>query len=295
MNNLTMNDLNNNPTLNYLKQYTQHMESQNKSTNTIKSYTKDITAFFKYFNTNSTTLTRDQITQYRDYLLNTKNIDAKSINRALSSLKSYNEFLVKQGHQDNLIVLSQDYIKIQKQLLSPTNTSKKEAIRFMDKVKKNEPIRNYYIVRLLLNTGLRISEALSIELDNINFKKEYLKIIGKGSKQRIIPLNKTAIEVIKLTIEDRKNYKYATNSSYLFVSNKGEKLESCTIERIFNKYSNVITPHVCRHIFATNFLENGGSLKELQQILGHSSLETTQIYLHPSKNDLKKNVNSCAI
>lgn len=293
MNNLTINNLNNNSS--YLEQYINYMESQNKSTNTIKSYTKDITAFFKYFNTNPTTLTRNQITQYRDYLLNTKNIDAKSINRALSSLKSYNEFLVKQGHQDNLIVLSQDYIKIQKQLLSPTNTSKNEAIRFMEKVSKNEPVRNYYIVRLLLNTGLRISEALSIELDNINFKKEYLKIIGKGSKQRIIPLNKTAIEVIKLAIEDRKNYKYATNSSYLFVSNKGEKLESCTIERIFNKYSNVITPHVCRHIFATNFLENGGSLKELQQILGHSSLETTQIYLHPSKNDLKKNVNNCAI
>ena len=153
MNNLTINNLNNNSS--YLEQYINYMESQNKSTNTIKSYTKDITAFFKYFNTNPTTLTRNQITQYRDYLLNTKNIDAKSINRALSSLKSYNEFLIKQGHQDNLIVLSQDYIKIQKQLLSPTNTSKNEAIRFMEKISKNELIRNYYIVRLLLNTGLR--------------------------------------------------------------------------------------------------------------------------------------------
>ena len=111
----------------------------------------------------------------------------------------------------------------------------------MEKVKKNEPIRNYYIVRLILNTGLRISELLSIELSDIDLKRKNLKIVGKGSKQRNIPLNDKAIEIIKLVIDDRKNYRYAyevLGSKYLFLSNKSEKLKGSTINRIFNNYSN---------------------------------------------------------
>lgn len=291
---------NNEPNPNPLIQYTQHLIQQNKSTNTIKSYTKDITSFFAYFNQTHNipqTLTRSQIIQYKQHLLTIKN-NAKSINRTLSSLKSYNEFLVFTHQQNEVVVLSIDYIKIQKQLVSPTNTSTKDAIRFMEKVKKNEPIRNYYIVALLLNTGLRISEALSIELDDINFKKENLRVIGKGSKQRIIPLNKKAIEIIKLVIEDRKNYNYALNklnSKYLFLSNKSEKLESCTIERIFNKYSKTITPHKLRHCFSSNYLESGGSIRELQYILGHSSLNTTSIYLNPNEISMHRNINNSCI
>jgi len=99
-------------------------------------------------------------------------------------------------------------------------------------------------------------------------------------------------------IEDRENYRYACEvlgSKYLFLSNKAEKLESSSIERIFNKYSNVITPHVCRHIFSTNYLENGGNIKELQFMLGHSSLNTTSIYLNPSETSMHRNVNNSCI
>lgn len=283
---------------NPLTKYTNYLAEQGKSKNTIKSYNHDIGLFFEYFKIEPGIINRDQIIEYKDYLLETRNNDAKTINRALSSLKSYNEFLVKVKLQENLVVLSQDYIRIQKQLTSPTSTTKNEAIKFMEKIKNNECPRNYYIVGLLLNTGLRISEALNIELDNINFKKKNLKVIGKGSKQRIIPLNEIAIEIIKKTIDDRKNYRYAyeiLGSKYLFLSNKAEKLESSSVERIFNKHSNVITCHSLRHVFATNFLENGGNLKALQQILGHGSLSTTQIYLHPSQDDIRKSMNNCAI
>lgn len=285
-------------TTNPLTQYTAYLESQGKSINTIKSYWKDINAFFVYFTLSPTTITRDQIIQYKDYLLKEKNNNAKSINRTLSSLKSYNEFLVLEGLQENLVVMSQDYISIQKQLVSPTKTTMKEMTKFMNKVKDNEPPRNYYIVRLLLNTGLRISEALNIELDDINFKNASLRVIGKGSKQRIIPLNKTAIEIIQLATEDRKNYKYALNvlnSNHLFLSNKAKKLESTSVERIFNKYSNTITCHSCRHMFATNFLEVGGRIDVLQMILGHSSPSTTMIYNHPSQSRMMESVNNCCI
>lgn len=283
---------------NPLIQYTNYLTSQNKAENTIKSYAQDINSFFEHFNLSPTILIREQIIQYKEYLQKTKNNNAKSINRSLSSLKSYNEFLVLKGLQDNLVVLSIDYIKVQKQLLSPTSTTTKEAIRFMEKIKKNEPIRNHNIVALLLNTGLRISEILGVKLVDIRLDKKKLVVLGKGSKQRIIPLNDEAINIIEKSIEDRKNYKYATevmNSPYLFLSNKGGKLDKSTIERIFNKYSNIITPHVCRHIWATNFLKNSGDLLACQQILGHSSLSTTQIYLHPSQDDMIKSMNECCI
>ena len=296
-------------TINPLTEYTTYLTSLNKADNTIKSYAHDISLFFEYFNINTSTitnittppmftLTRDQIITYKGYLQNVKNNNAKSINRSLSSLKSYNEFLVLKGWQESLVVLSQDYVKIQKQLLSPTNVSTKEAIHFMEKVKKNEVVRNYHIVALLLNTGLRISEILGVKLIDIHLDKKKLVIIGKGSKQRIIPLNPEAINIIEKSIEDRKNYRYAVevmNSPYLFLSNKGGKLQSCTIERIFNKYSNIITCHSLRHVFATNFLENKGDIRELQQILGHEVLSTTAIYTHPSESSLAKSMNNCCI
>ena len=282
---------------NYLTEYTNYLAEQGKSKNTIKSYNHDIGLFFEYFNIEPGIINRDQIIEYKEYLLETRNNDAKTINRALSSLKSYNKFLVENGYQDEVTILFQDYRKIQKQLTSPTNTSNKEIINFMEKIKKNEPIRNYYIVRLILNTGLRVSEILSIELSDIDLKRKNLKIVGKGSKQRNIPLNDKAIKIIKMAIEDRKNYNYAFNvldSPYLFLSNKSEKLRSSTIERIFNNYSNKITPHSLRHMFATDYLENGGDLRSLQMILGHGNLSTTAIYTHPTESSMRRNINNCS-
>ncbi len=283
----------------YLTEYSNYMTEQNKSANTINSYVKDINLFFEYFNTPPTfTISRDQIVEYKDYMLNVKNMNAKSINRGLSSLKSYNEFLIEKKYQEHLVILSRDYISIQKSSISPTKTTMKEMNKFMDKVKQNEVVRNYYIVRLLLNTGLRISEALNIELNDINFKQKKLRVIGKGSKQREIPLNEVVIEIIQKAIKDRENYNYALNvlnSKYLFLSKKSEKLDTATIERIFNKYSNIITPHSCRHCFATNYLESGGRIDVLQMILGHSDPSTTMIYNHPSQIRVMESVNNCCI
>ena len=285
----------------YLTEYTNYMTEQNKSTNTINSYVKDINLFFEYFNLavdESPIITRDQIIEYKDYMLKVKNMNAKSVNRGLSSLKSYNEFMILKGYMENLVILSQHYISIQKTSMSPTKTSMKEMNKFMDKVKQNEVARNYYIVRLLLNTGLRVSELTNIKLTDIYLNKKKLRVIGKGYKQREIPLNEKAIEIIELAIKDRENYNYALNildSKYLFLSKKSEKLDTGTIERIFNKYSNIITPHSCRHCFATNFLENGGRIDVLQMILGHSDPSTTMIYNHPSQTRIMESVNNCCI
>jgi len=277
------------------------MTEQNKSINTINSYIKDINLFFEYFELvvdESPIISRDQIVKYKDYMLKVKNMNAKSVNRGLSSLKSYNEFMIEKKYQEHLVILSRDYISIQKSSISPTKTTMKEMNKFMDKVKNNEVARNYHIVRLLLNTGIRISELANIKLTDIYLNRKMLRVIGKGSKQREIPLNEVAIEIIENAIKDRENYNYALNilnSKYLFLSKKSEKLDTGTIERIFNKYSNKITPHLCRHMFATNYLESGGRIDVLQMILGHSSPSTTMVYNHPSQTRMMESVNNCCI
>jgi len=219
---------------NLLTSFTQYLtETKNNSPNTIKSYIHDLESYFKYhnINTNNTNqsnqqpspLTRPNILSYKHYLQHTKQTNAKTINRILSSLKSYNEFLILNhpNIQQSLIILSSDYIKIQRSSTSPTNITLKEAIKFMDKIKSSEPYRNYAIVTLIANTGLRISEALSIKINNLYLDDNEMTIIGKGNKQREIIINSTAIKVINEYITNhRYKYKYAATSEYLFVSSK---------------------------------------------------------------------------
>jgi len=287
---------------NPLTKYTNYLAEQGKSKNTIKSYNHDIGLFFEYFKIEPGIINRDQIIEYKDYLLKEKNVDAKTINRRLSALKSYNEFLVKMGYQENLIILSQDYIKTQQSFSSPTNVSPKEVSNFINKIKDNEPYRNYAIVYLIANTGLRVSEALNIKLTDLStLKNGEITIIGKGNKQRnIIISNPKVVKVISEYLTNyRSQYKYAVevlNSPYLFVSNKGKKLEASSIERIFNKHSKKITPHCLRHNYATEVLENDVlDLRQLQQQLGHSRLNTVQIYTHPSKEKMKKKLSGFSI
>lgn len=275
-----------------LDQFQSYLKSKGKSFNTIKNYTNDIKLFFNYFDKSPATLTKENIQSYKFYLQNIKQVDAKTINRVLSSLKSYNEFLISNNYQNSMVVEQDDYISIQKSFSSPTNITKEEVEKFISKVKENEPYRNYAIIVFIANTGLRISEALSIKLNDIKLNRKEATIIGKGNKQRDIILNKNAREVIKeYLINYRNRYLYASQSQYLFVSNKGEKLHPSTIERIFNKYSNKITPHSLRHLFATNVLENKVlDVRQLQEQLGHSRLETVLIYTHPSKDSMKKSL-----
>jgi site-specific recombinase XerD len=270
--------------------------TKGNSDKTISAYSTNTENYFKYLNQPLSILVREHILQYKNNLQYERNMNAKSINQILSSLKSYNEYLIVNNFQQSMVILSMDYIKIQKQLTSPTTTSTKEAIIFMNKkVKTNEPLRNYHIVHLILNSGLRISELVNIKLTNIYLNKKKLIVIGKGNKQREIPLNDEAIKTIKEAIDNRATYKYSTNSPYLFISSKGIQLNTFSVERIFNKYSKTITPHTLRHIFATNFLESGGDIRTLQQILGHVSLETTMIYTHPSEEKMMRDVNMSCI
>ncbi len=266
-----------------LDSFKEHLlNNEGKSDNTAMCYTYDLKAFFnQYPNFN-----RDNIISY----LNSKNINAKSRNRILSSFRSYSSFL---GLDNKCPVRSQDYISIQQTFTSPNNLTKKEVLSFINRVRRNESYRNYAIVMVLVNTGLRISEALSLKICDIQLDNNEALVTGKGNKQREIILNNKIVKIIEEYINNHRNTsKYAKISPYLFVSNKGIKLSPSTIQRIFNNYSDTITPHSLRHMFASNALENNVlDIRQLQQQLGHSKLDTVLIYTHPSKKAMKKSMN----
>lgn len=268
-----------------MQDFINYLKDEGKSDNTIKNYTNDLKNFFVCFGE----FNRENVLSYKSQL-ESKNINAKTINRTLSSLKKYSNFLGVGN-----IIKSQDYISIQKSFSSPTTITKKDLKQFINKIKRNEPFRNYAIVVLIANTGLRISEALSIKLKDLKnlTRGEIIVSRGKGSKQREITVNQPAINAIEEYLKNhRDKYKYAGISEYLFVSNKGEKLVPRAIESVFNKYSSDITPHSLRHLFATNALEKGIlNIRQLQEQLGHSNLNTVLVYTHPTRDAMRKKLN----
>jgi integrase/recombinase XerD len=274
-----------------LEQYREHLTQLGKSKNTIDGYILDVSVYLKWLNKEITYLTRQDILSYKYYLKNTKQINGKTINHILTSIRGYNQF----AQPENIVVLKDDYFKIQKQYLSPLKVTEKEVLKFLDKIKTNEPKRNYAIICLIANTGLRISELLNLKLNDYNLKTGNCIIRnGKGEKQREITLNSTAIAIIQESLIIRQDYKYSANSEYLFVSQKGEKLDRKTINKIFDDYSKKITPHQLRHFFATNALENM-NIYELASQLGHTDIKTTQIYTHVNKEDMRKKMEKTCI
>ena len=185
----------------------------------------------------------------------------------------------------------------------PLKVAKKVEVPFSEKEIKDvfemlgddssfEGLRAKLIVELFYSTGIRRSELVNIEISNIDFKNETVKVLGKRNKERFIPLLKSIQETIKkyLTVRSEIN----TNSSYLLITKKGKKVYDTLVYRIINNYfSSVSTkvkksPHVIRHSFATHLLNEGADLNSVKELLGHSSLASTQVYTHSSLGKLKE-------
>jgi len=265
-----------------------YLINQGKSENTVKAYLQDLQSYFNFIE--SKKLSRENILKYRNYLLR-QNKDARTVNRHLSALKQYNQYLINKKTLDNLLIIPKDYINIQNVQMNPNGLNEKEVNEFIRPIKENEPYRNYAIVVLLANTGLRISEALNLKLDNLFLDDNEATIIGKGNKQREIILYPNAVKVLREYLANhRAKYKYAKDSEYVFVSNKGNKLSYRSVDAIFKKYGGKITPHKLRHYFGAMLYRETKDLRLVQDQLGHSSPNVTVMYTYLSKEDKKKSL-----
>jgi len=278
---------------NKIEQYKNYLVNQAKSNNTISSYVSDLNHFFTLHDE----ISRDSIIKYKEDI---SNLSSSSINRKLSAIKSFNEFLLMLGLIDNIKVIKRDFIKIQGKG-NPTNITESQVLEFLDKVNNKyslHRIRNIAIIYLIANTGIRREEITNLKLRNLDLINRKLKLIGKCNKERTVLLNDIAIEVIKDYLKIREKHKFAS-SQYIFLTERSEKLDKSTINYIFNSYGidkDKVRPHSCRHSYASSMIENEMfTLPELQNQLGHSSISTTGIYCHAREDNIKKKINNYQI
>lgn len=283
---------------NMLSKFTEWIKTEDRySTNTLQSYTIHIQNYISWyhesFGLELTKLYRENILDYISYLLNIKKLNAKSVNSKLAALSKFNEFLIENGINSDLVIYKKDYFKIQTPFINPATVNKKDVESFRQSILETGNRRNYALVTLLAYSGLRISEAINLKLDDISLtSREVLIREGKGKKQRLIIINDKIVNAINVYLKERDKQRFK-DSQYLFISREGEKISRSRINHIFNDIDKEkrITPHILRHFFCSYALENNWAVHEVAYQAGHASITTTSIYTNPSREKMKDKAN----
>ncbi|WP_291967282.1 tyrosine-type recombinase/integrase [Caloramator sp.] len=269
-----------------LEEFREYLTLQAKSKNTTNSYYLHIKGYYQWylesFGRECSVLYRENILDYISYLRNIKKDNGRTINCKISALIKYNKFLVANGIQQDQVVSKNDNIKIQQKYANPSDVTKQEVDAFRQQLLQDGHRDIYCLATLLAYAGLRISEALNIQLTDFNLTVGELKVRGKGDKDRVVYLNYKIINSIREYLRVRES-----ESPYLFANSDGKVIHRSTVNKVFNKYSDKITPHSLRHYFCTIALESGLSVHEVAYLAGHSNVHTTLIYLNPSREAIR--------
>lgn len=269
------------------------------SNHTIISYETDLSEFLNYLTTQyqTTDLTQVNYPMIRSWVLYLMSLEfaTKSVNRKIACIKSFYHFLLKKE-----FILKNPTLKIKslKQKKSLPQFLEEENINvLLNQLSSSddfESLRDYLILEMFYGTGIRLSELISLKLTDINYSNDTLKVLGKGNKERIIPMNTSLKNAISNYLNKKKFEGIGNNSKYLIVTNNGKQTYPMFISRVVKKYvTNEVTsadkksPHVLRHTFATHLLNKGADLNAIKELLGHSSLAATQVYTHNTIDKLK--------
>ena len=271
---------------------------RNYSSHTIKAYQNDLTAFqdFCSHEFEVTSLAEVGYPIIRSWILSLskKGISNLSINRKVSSLKSFFKFLQKIGEIETNPLIGHKALKVQKKIQVPF--SKKEILEVMDAIQGDdfESVRNRLVIEMLYATGIRRTELLHIKVQDIDFSENVIRILGKRNKERFVPILSTMLTSIHNYLPLRNEL---AENDYLFVTSKGNKMYETLVYRIINSYFSLAStklkrsPHILRHSFATHLLNEGANLNSVKELLGHSSLASTQVYTKNSLESLKQMYN----
>ena len=257
------------------------------SNETIHNYAYDLRLFFDALHKNCTTdLKSGDIQEF--IRIQTQNmLSIPTILRRISSIKNLYLFLEK----ERIISFQIDYLekpKGAKKLPVCISIEEVESLLNQPDLTKGEGQRDKAMLEVLYSSGLRISELLSLKMNQINFERGMVKIIGKGNKERIVPIGEYALEYLRKYINDGRRKNMGRNSDYLFLNRYGEPISRVYFFLQVKKYAKQagieveISPHTLRHCFATHMLENGAELRAVQEMLGHANIATTQIYTNIS-------------
>ncbi len=269
----------------YISDFLSYLEVEaNYSENTIKSYENDLNKFEEYYkNKDLLKITSKDIDKYIQTL---SDLAPSTVSHNISSLKTFYSYFLKLGR---ISVSPTDGIKSPKLGTHlPTYLTIDEVNKLLDiEVTDAFSSRNKAILELMYATGLRISEVINLEFKNIDYDECIVRVMGKGSKERIVPINDYAIKYLKDYIDNyRPELVKNEINNYIFLNNHGRMLTRQGIFKMIKSYASLkgikktIGPHTLRHTFATHLLENGADLRVIQELLGHSDISTTQIYTH---------------
>lgn len=284
-----------------LKQFDMHISLTNRSKNTSKAYLSDVSQFVDFIADQERDLTKIEAVHIRHFLayLSMKGISKKSVSRKLSSLKTFFEFLVKNGN----ININPAYIlkspKIGRFLPNVLTFEEFQKISNVVDMSTMGGRRDKAILEFMYSSGVRSEELLMLQDQDIDLKNKEAKVTGKGGRERIVFFSSEARRVL-LEYMPLKKSKFPESKS-LFINKFGERLSSRFLRKLVSEYSGLaginkeVTPHTFRHSFATLLMDSGVDLKMVQELLGHASISSTQIYTHISREELRKCYDSHAL
>ena len=270
------------------------------SDNTIDSYLRDVQKLAKF--SEEKELDELQITkvEVKEFIafINTEGISARSQSRIISGIKAFYKYLILE-----------DYIKVNPTELIespkigmklPDTLSVSEIDDLISGIDLSQPQgeRNRAILEVLYSCGLRVSELTNLKLSNIRFKEGYVKVVGKGNKERFAPIGSSAIKYLKIYLNEIRNHQNIKKGSedIVFLNRRGNKLTRVMIFTIIKQLAEKIglkkkiSPHTFRHSFATHLIEGGANLRAIQEMLGHESITTTEIYTHLDREFLRQSI-----
>ena len=270
---------------------------KNYSAHTITAYKNDLTSFASFckqeYEVDS--VVNVNYAQIRAWIvvLVDRGVSTNTINRKVSSLRSFYKFLQKISQIEVNPLVKHKALKVVKKIQVPF--SEDEVALVIDDLSIGNDfvsVRNKLLVELLYATGIRRAELLHLKVSSINLSSKSIKVLGKRNKERVLPLLPLVIDTLEKYLELRKSI--ARDESYLLLTEKGNKIYETLVYRVINKYFSKVStkvkksPHILRHSFATHLLNQGADLNSVKELLGHSSLASTQVYTHNSLEKIKK-------
>ena len=274
---------------------------RNLSKNTISSYLSDLKKLIDYLNKAKINLKPSEITTeiIRDFIYSeSKKIKSSTQGRLISSLNLFFDYLILEKIINKNPVEKIDYPKIGSKIPTTLTTTEIDLLIDNARLNKSNGLRNETIIEVLYSCGLRVSELIEIKVSDLYIDEQLLKVVGKGNKERFVPISKIAKKLILNYMESARNHNkikrgYEDN---LFINNRGKKLTRVMIYTILNNLAKQvglkkkISPHVLRHSFATHLIENGADIISIQKMMGHENIVTTEKYLHVKNKHLIKSV-----
>ena len=268
--------------------------------NSVNAYIRDIRKLADFCSKIKVDELNISVNEIREFIadLNSKNISARSQARIISGVKAFFKYLIIEDYITNDPTMLIENPKIGLKLPEVLSVCEIELIISSIDLSNKQGERNRAILETLYSCGLRVTELINLKISNINFKEGYIKVIGKGDKERLTPIGSNALKYISIYINEvRIHQKISKNDEdFVFLNNRGSKLSRVMIftliKRIVDKVGikKKVSPHTFRHSFATHLIEGGADLRAVQEMLGHESITTTEIYTHLDRDYLRSNI-----